>query len=512
MGPTGIVNLVPSNTAHTRVSLDSSGAEISTSGPKNCSYPLVSGDETWVGWFTTAEDTPSPGADDNSSNRMQAWVRNTSTGTAYLASGANWTLTGRTGPGDGPTSQGSLSGNGRFLVFGSGAGNFQVLINGTLQPDDNWVDDVWMYDTQNFELARLSCRPVNGVGGGARSWAPGGVSEQGRWVTFMTDATNLVTENTIAGNCTKQPRGGGGDVVLLDRGQSDLPVHAPGAQAARKIYWVSHGIVVQYQLPGGQPYILDCVQPNGPSDEPSMSAGGCKIVYLSQATNLSLHDPFTPADDPIWHVYVYDRTTGLNELVSKSTSGTRANDDCSSPRISADGRYVVYTSGASTLDPLNKATALGVPDVYVRDLIADTTHLVTYAQDGTVFTGTGYSGSRFCSISPGGRFITYGCGVGDPSTGFQLNPAPFSVVVLLDRDADTNGQLSTTFASSEIEVQYLRLEPQGGFPNSATAAPLMFGAQGEFAYFGSDADNLISGDTNGLGQTGRDIFKRRVWQ
>lgn len=513
LGPTGPVTLLPGSSTHTRVSLNGT-VEITTTGNKNSSYPSAAINDaghTIIGFHTSAEDTPAPPINDNPNNLFQFWVRNDTTSATHLVSGRDWTPTGRTKPGTGPSDRGSISGNGRFVVFQSKAGNFQAYINGVLTNDDNQVDDVWIYDVETFHLSRLSSRPANGVGGGGRSWGPPEASEFGRYVAFTTRSTNLVNIDTAAGDCALEPRGGIDNIVLLDRGQSNLPVDPLANLSSRTIRWVSHGIVVEYALPGGEPYVLDCVQPNGPSEEPSLSASGCKIAYLSQATNLSLHDQFQPGTNPIWHVYVYDASTGLNQLVSKSTSGSRANGHCSWPEISADGRFVVYSSSAKNLD---LADQNDVDDIFVRDLQAGTTDLMTRAGDGFPFTGV-FSGSRNPELSPSGRFVTYGCRVLDPAVAFQIAERPFATVLIHDRDADNDTVFSTfspTFDPSEIEVLHLSLKNDGTDADNETVAPLMFGERGEYIYFPSDASDLIPNDTNGSGLQGRDVFRRKVWQ
>lgn len=529
MGPTGSVNLLPSSTAVTRVSLRTGGAEIFTSGPKNSSYPSASNDDTIIGFITTAEDTPAPpnppnclvgdpASEDNCLNIHQMWVRNDASGIAYLASGRTWTATGRTTPGNGATERGSVTGNGQFAVFQSKADNFQAYINGALTDDDTAFDDVWIYDVQTFEMSRLSSLPADGTGANGRSWGPPEASQFGRYVTFTTRATDLVNVNTTGGNCSTRPRGGIDNIVLLDRGSSNLPVNSAGALAAREIRWVSHGITVQYALPGGEPHILDCVQPNGESNEPSLSANGCKIAYRSRASNLSLHDQFVQASPPIWHIYVYDAATGLNELVSKSTTGERANDDCFWPEVSADGRFVVFSSKARNLDPLDTNFR---EEIFVRDLQAGTTHLMNIAQDGNPFFALDpddYTGGRNPEVSPSGRFVTYACLVEDPSISLQTGLRSLTTVLLYDRDANNTGVMSTDFDPMEFEVQHLSLIPdgQGGETdaNGQTVGPLMFGADGKFIYFPSEASDLLPPgvDTNGAGLPGRDVFRRQVWQ
>lgn len=518
MGPPVAVSLLPGNTLPTRVSLTSAGGEIFTAAGKNSSYPSASDDVLQIGFVTAAEHTPASNGitPDNPGNVQQMWHRNLSTGISRLVSGGTFNANGRSEPGNDKTERGSLTANGQFAVFGSLATNFDAYINGSFQPDDTTFGDIWMYDVVTFELTRLSCRPANGEGGNAFSGGAPKASAQGQYVVFQTDATNLTNVNTKAGNCSLAPRGGTSNIVLLDRGQANLPVDPAANLSSRKIRWVSHGVFPQYILPNGPLVVGDCVQPNGDSEKPTMSGSGCKIAYRSQATNLSLTDQFTKDDDnPIWHIYVYDRTTGLNELVSKSTAGAIGNGDSDWPQLSADGRFVIYSSVADNLDLPNDPNG-SVPDIFIRDLQLGTTRLVTYGQDGQPFNGGGYTGSRNPIFSPSGRFFTYACLVGNPSSGSQPPGIPYATVLLYDLDADQDGSFSTFFNAGEFDVQHLSLTPAGAIADSETVGPLMFGgSDGKYVFFASDATNLLpppATDTNGPGLEGRDVFRREVWQ
>ena len=61
-------------------------------------------------------------------------------------------------------------------------------------------------------------------------------------------------------------------------------------------------------------------------------------------------------------------------LISTDSSGAIANNASTNPKISADGRYVVFQSSADNLvtGDINLAT-----DIFVKDTITDTTSLVS---------------------------------------------------------------------------------------------------------------------------------------
>src|SRR5262249_8774315 len=99
-------------------------------------------------------------------------------------------------------------------------------------------------------------------------------------------------------------------------------------------------------------------------------------------------------------VYVRDRTAGTTSRVSVSTAGVAGNGTSSEPTISADGRYVAFTSDS---DNLVSGDTNFETDVFVRDRQTNTTTRVSVATAGT----QGDSFSNTPSISADGRYVTY---------------------------------------------------------------------------------------------------------
>lgn len=148
------------------------------------------------------------------------------------------------------------------------------------------------------------------------------VSADGRYVAFTSDAYDLVPGDT---NDTE-------DVFVHDRqtGTTErVSVDTTGAD------------------------------PDDESSEPSISADGRHVAYVSEASDLVTGDANDARD-----VFVRDRQTGSTERVSVDTAGADPNDNSGEPSITADGRHVAFTSRASDLvadgDP-------GGSDVFVRD-------------------------------------------------------------------------------------------------------------------------------------------------
>src|SRR5256884_5516767 len=106
-----------------------------------------------------------------------------------------------------------------------------------------------------------------------------------------------------------------------------------------------------------------------------ISADGRFIVFVSRADNLVPNDRNGTFD-----VFVRDRAAGKTILVSVNRDGTRSGNGASlAASVSADGRFVAFESSASDLVANDTNNA---QDIFVRDLVAGTTTLVSVSLDG----------------------------------------------------------------------------------------------------------------------------------
>jgi hypothetical protein len=117
--------------------------------------------------------------------------------------------------------------------------------------------------------------------------------------------------------------------------------------------------------------------PNGASFCPSLglSSNAQFVAFWSEADDLIANDTNEQRD-----VFVRDMIAGTNLLVSVNTDGVVANGFSTDPSISADGRYVAFTSAANDLTAGDHNIA---QDVFVRDLHSGTTVLVSVNAAGT---------------------------------------------------------------------------------------------------------------------------------
>src|SRR5258708_3372263 len=207
----------------------------------------------------------------------------------------------------------SISGDGRFVAFQSGASN---LVPG----DTNSFWDVFVHDYQTGATERVSVA-TGGAEGNGDSAKPS-ISCDGRYVAFQSGATNLVS-----GAIPNQ-------IYLRDR-----------QAGTTELVSVSTG---------GAPANSSCF--NFP---PSISGDGRYVAFWSAASNLVPGDTNDTSD-----IFVRDRQAGTTERVTLDSAGVQANDLSGYLSISADGRFVEFSSRATNLVP---GDTNGVWDVFVHD-------------------------------------------------------------------------------------------------------------------------------------------------
>jgi Tol biopolymer transport system component len=224
----------------------------------------------------------------------------------------------------------------------------------------------------------------------------------------------------------------------------------------------------------------DGTQANSISDWPSISADGRYVAFSSFASNLVLGDTNGRGD-----IFVHDRLTGETTRVSVASDGTQANGTSSWPSISADGRYVAFGSDATSFGNTDFRT-----DIFVHDRQTKETARVSVASDGS--TGIGYSdfgtvvtGSSYTpSISADGRYVAF---VAD-----AINFTP----------GDTNKKPDIFVHDRQTgETTRVSVASDGTQANGNSVAPSI-SSDGRYVAFVSSASNLVPGDTNGYS----DIF------
>src|SRR5262249_45923956 len=116
-------------------------------------------------------------------------------------------------------------------------------------------------------------------------------------------------------------------------------------------------------------------QGNDQSAAPAISADGRFVAFNSDARNLVPDDTNNRGD-----VFVRDTESSTTTRVSVGAEGEQADGVSSVTSLSPDGRYVVFESQA---DNLVAGDGNGVSDVFVRDTLLQTTLRVSVATAGT---------------------------------------------------------------------------------------------------------------------------------
>jgi len=219
------------------------------------------------------------------------------------------------------------------------------------------------------------------------------------------------------------------------------------------------------------------VQGNGLSKSPAISGDGRYVAFQSYAYNLVSGDTNGTTSD----IFVHDRQTGQTALVSVSSGGAQGNKPSTAPAISGDGRYVAFYSEANlvTEDDNNSS------DIFVRDLQTGQTARVSVDSSGGQAIGWSYNPA----ISEDGRYVAFES-TADLVSGPDTNGTTRDIFI---RDLQANPNPTTTLVSVDSgDVQ----------ADGPSYSPAISG-DGRYVAFVSEAENLVSGDTNG---TTSDIF------
>ncbi|MDH5545972.1 MAG: HYR domain-containing protein [Gammaproteobacteria bacterium] len=241
------------------------------------------------------------------------------------------------------------------------------------------------------------------------------ISNSGQRVVFTSYAKNLTSDNVgsytsvflkdLNTNQTiwiSRPAGG-----ASPEGYSDQPaisgdgnwvafVSASGNMTSDSAY--SGANVYLHQISTQKTFLVSkgiSGPANGESLTPAISADGRYVAFSSRANNLVT----TPDTNDQYDIFLYDHVTGKTELVSINNYGQLGDKKSSSPSISADGRFVAFHSLAENLDVSYNSSGF---HIFLRDRNQNKTQLITQ-KNGTIADSL----SLNARISDNGRFISF---------------------------------------------------------------------------------------------------------
>lgn len=209
----------------------------------------------------------------------------------------------------------------------------------------------------------------------------------------------------------------------------------------------------------------------GPSVGTAISADGRFVAFTSLASNLVDGDTNGFRD-----VFVRDTLTGSTELVSRASgsAGTLGNQTSRNPSSSSDGRYIAFESGATNLVTGGSLST----NIFLRDRLTTTTTQISSSLPG------GLGPSVNPAISADGRFVVYS------STGQQaaLDTNLFSDIYVHDAQTQTRSLVSVGVGTTGNVV-----------PASGNSLFPAISDNGRFVVFQSQASNLVSGLSGTVG-------------
>jgi hypothetical protein len=342
---------------------------------------------------------------------------------------------------------------------------------------------------------RVSANTAGGEPNQMADW--GSISSDGRFASFVSDADNLAAGDN----------NGKSDVFLRDRTNAiteRISVSNSGAEA------------------------------NGASYTPEIASSGRFVAFGSLATNLT-----SDTGGGQFQLYLRDLVARTTIRVSKSSSGASADTGFTSNGVvSADGRFVAFTSGATNLvvgDTNNS------PDIFLRDVLNGTTIRVSVTSTGAPM-GPGKVG--FPSISDNGRLVAFESDAplhpadANGKTDVYLWDANSGTTTPVSIDAterfglgqslfpDISGDGTTVAFNTDSALDpsdtnakhdvYMRTLATGSIARASLGAGNVQGnadssrpslsTNGDVVSFLSSATNLVSDDTNNRS----DVFIRRV--
>lgn len=373
----------------------------------------------------------------------------------------------------------SLSADGRWVAFDSTASNL-------VPTDTNGVFDVFVHDRHTGSTTRVSIGPAGIQGNGSSSNAT--ISGDGRYVVFESSATNLVTDDTNAVRDIFVHDCQTGLTTRVDAGdghQTNAESRAPAISADGR--WVAFGSLASNLVANDTNDVFDTflhdrqtgttirvsigpggAQANQSSGEPSISADGRWVAFTSLASNLVGGDTNDVSD-----TFVYDRITAITSRVNLGPGGLQANDHSYWwPAISADGQRVAFQSAASNLVA---GDSNGVEDIFVHDMMTGTTTGVSVGPGGAFGDGP----SEFPAISADGRWVVFD----SSATNLVQGDTNGSDDVFV-RDLMTGVVARMSLGAGDVQ----------GDQHSFQAA---VSADGRWIAFASAADNLVARDSNG---------------
>lgn len=260
-----------------------------------CRYPSISDDGRWVVFESVARNLV---AGNDTAYYSDVFLRDTVEGTTTLLTPG---YGGGYAAGSSHTYGRAISADGRRIAFHSFAWNL-------LESPSDGNSHVYLRERETGVLRALDVAP-DGAPGNANAYVPS-LSPNGRWVAFVSDATNLAPD---AGES-----GGTGTIYLHDTVRGTLEIVSRGLDGA----------------------------PVGSCFEPVVSDNGRFVAFSSGSPDLVENDGNGEVD-----VFLVDRRKRTTIRVSEGPAALEGTTASYGPSLSANGKVLVFQGDGGTLAP-----------------------------------------------------------------------------------------------------------------------------------------------------------------
>lgn len=349
-----------------------------------------------------------------------------------------------------------ISGDGNWIVFGSGATNLVASQN-----DENGSNDLFLYSRVSQTSILVSGANGSATTTGNQSTFISTISDDGQKIAFRSSATNLISGVTDASNPSYPD-----DTFLFDR-SSGTTLLSHTASSTTTAGNFSESVVI--------------------------SGDGTVAYFNSQSDDvLSGVRDYNNLND----VFAFEVSSSTTELVTAHAAGAASKTGSANsfsdnglygtrPQVSDNGRYVVFTSGAENLVAGQTQSEGFSTNVFLRDVVTNTTQLVSHSTAGWNFVGNGSSFDPV--ISGDGRYVAY------------VSDATDLIVGL----TDTNDRRDVFVFDSHNVMTFLVSASSANANTTANQQSLapVISSDGKFIAFISRATDLVieQDDTNSVG-------------
>ena len=404
-------------------------------------------------------------------------------------------------PGNGVSSTPSISDDGRIVAFASLAGNVSSGGVGS---------QIYVHDWQTNQTTLMSRNGIVAAptGGNGASTAPS-ISGDGRYVAFVSSATDLLPAGSsgVSGQQVYVYDRELGQATLASKTNAGVPatggstIESPSISGnGRFIAFVSdatnlgapgqqiylHDTQVSSLFPNGQTILIskDNTSPtpvagNGQSDTPSISNDGCFVAFASAATNLA-----APAANQV-HVRGPLAIAGCagteqTTLVSKDNSGSPASAGSNSrrPSVNGNGRFIAFISDATNFGATG--TQIYLHDRQVSGPFPDGQTILISKNNTNPTPAAGDGPSDTPSISDDGCFVAF-------------NSSATNLGALTDQ-IHIRGPLAIAGCAGTEQTTLVSKDGLGTPANGAAGSTVDPSASGngQFIAFSSSSTNLTS--------------------